>query len=189
MPTMPKPRRIRWQHLLILALACSAGSPPAAPRAAAFAKIKCHQTAGVASVDPIVYHNQPTAHAHSHQFFGNNGNDRVDGGAGDDLLRGGSGNDRVTGGSGVDTMFGGSGNDRLDAVDDRRDAVINCGPGNDRAVIDRTALIRDGRGGVSARRYDFHGVRLEVDSDEDCIDAIKKYLSYFPQNCEVVRRR
>jgi hypothetical protein len=34
-------------------------------------------------------------------------------------------------------MFGGSGDDRLDAVDDRRDAVINCGPGNDRAVIDR----------------------------------------------------
>jgi acetyl-CoA carboxylase carboxyltransferase component len=25
---------------------------------------------------------------------------------------------------------------------------------------------------------------LEVDSDEDCIEAIKKYLSYFPQNCE-----
>jgi acetyl-CoA carboxylase carboxyltransferase component len=26
---------------------------------------------------------------------------------------------------------------------------------------------------------------LEVDSDEDCIEAIKKYLSYFPQNCEL----
>jgi acetyl-CoA carboxylase carboxyltransferase component len=25
---------------------------------------------------------------------------------------------------------------------------------------------------------------LEVDSDEECIEAIKKYLSYFPQNCE-----
>jgi len=25
---------------------------------------------------------------------------------------------------------------------------------------------------------------LEVDSDEDCIDAIKKYVSFFPQNCE-----
>jgi methylmalonyl-CoA decarboxylase subunit alpha len=25
---------------------------------------------------------------------------------------------------------------------------------------------------------------LEVDSDEDCIDAIKRYLSFFPQNCE-----
>ncbi len=25
---------------------------------------------------------------------------------------------------------------------------------------------------------------LEVDSDEDCIEAIKAYLSYFPQNCE-----
>ena len=25
---------------------------------------------------------------------------------------------------------------------------------------------------------------LEVDSDEDCIEAIKDYLSYFPQNCE-----
>ncbi len=26
---------------------------------------------------------------------------------------------------------------------------------------------------------------LEVDSDEECIEAIKKYLSYFPQNCEL----
>ena len=25
---------------------------------------------------------------------------------------------------------------------------------------------------------------LEVDSDEECIEAIKSYLSYFPQNCE-----
>src|SRR3954464_15094247 len=25
---------------------------------------------------------------------------------------------------------------------------------------------------------------LEVDSDEDCIEAIKRYLSFFPQNCE-----
>jgi len=25
---------------------------------------------------------------------------------------------------------------------------------------------------------------LEVDSDEECIDAIKRYLSFFPQNCE-----
>ena len=25
---------------------------------------------------------------------------------------------------------------------------------------------------------------LEVESDEDCIEAIKEYLSYFPQNCE-----
>ena len=25
---------------------------------------------------------------------------------------------------------------------------------------------------------------LEVESDEACIDAIKQYLSYFPQNCE-----
>ena len=28
---------------------------------------------------------------------------------------------------------------------------------------------------------------LEVDSDEDCIEAIRKYLSYFPQNCELSR--
>ena len=26
---------------------------------------------------------------------------------------------------------------------------------------------------------------LEVDSDEACIEAVKKYLSYFPQNCEL----
>src|SRR5436309_3087464 len=44
---------------------------------------------------------------------GNGGNDRIRGLAGDDQLTGGPGNDRVFGGQGNDTIFGVQGNDRL----------------------------------------------------------------------------
>ena len=71
---------------------------------------------------------------------GGSGNDRVDGGSGDDVVRGGSGNDRVIGGSGRDELWGGRGNDLLYAADNRRDASIDCGPGRDVAVIDRSSI-------------------------------------------------
>ncbi|MES2149175.1 MAG: Ig-like domain-containing protein [Pseudomonadota bacterium] len=44
---------------------------------------------------------------------GGNGNDTLDGGAGNDLLSGGSGNDNLLGGEGNDSLDGGSGNDSL----------------------------------------------------------------------------
>lgn len=68
--------RVSWHRATALALALllpAAAAVAAAPSANALAKIKCHQTVGVASVDPIVFHNQTTTMAHSHQFFGNNG--------------------------------------------------------------------------------------------------------------------
>jgi hypothetical protein len=67
---------------------------------------------------------------------GGDGNDSVDGGRGDDLVRGAAGDDRLDGGSGKDRFEGGPGNDRLDAVDGKRD-VVRCGPGRDRARVDR----------------------------------------------------
>ena len=65
------------------------------------------------------------------------GDDRVDGDSGRDGVSGGPGDDRVIGGTGRrDRMFGRTGNDRLNAVDNVRDAIVNCGPGRDRARID-----------------------------------------------------
>ena len=62
---------LRTAAITALAVLLPMGALAAAPSATALAKIKCHQTTGVASVDPIVYHNQPQAKAHPHQFFGN----------------------------------------------------------------------------------------------------------------------
>lgn len=41
-------------------------------QAQAFLLVKCGQTVGTASVDPIVNHNDPMPSMHEHQFFGNN---------------------------------------------------------------------------------------------------------------------
>jgi Ca2+-binding RTX toxin-like protein len=45
--------------------------------------------------------------------FGGIGDDRLEGGDGDDLLNGGAGNDVLFGGDGVDRLIGGSGDDSL----------------------------------------------------------------------------
>ncbi|MEB3212173.1 MAG: serine hydrolase [Leptolyngbyaceae bacterium] len=46
-------------------------------------------------------------------LFGNNGNDRIQGGKKNDVLNGGSGRDRLLGNHGDDLLVGGSGGDRL----------------------------------------------------------------------------
>ena len=72
---------------------------------------------------------------HDDTIFGLGGNDTLLGGAGDDRIYGGSGRDVITGGSGADRLFGGRGSDTIFAADGERD-IIDCGPGNDRAVVD-----------------------------------------------------
>jgi Ca2+-binding RTX toxin-like protein len=72
---------------------------------------------------------------HDDVIFGLGGNDTLLGGAGDDRIYGGSGNDVITGGSGADHLYGGGGSDTIFAADGERD-FIDCGPGNDRAVVD-----------------------------------------------------
>ena len=47
-------------------------------------------------------------------FFGDRGNDNLDGGSGNDSLWGGSDNDSVKGGSGDDMLSGNQGDDKLD---------------------------------------------------------------------------
>lgn len=72
-------------------------------------------------------------------LFGGAGNDYIDGGLGDDLLRGQRGSDTLDGGAGADQLFGGfgrdfadggAGNDRL--VGARGADDLNGGAGNDR---------------------------------------------------------
>jgi hypothetical protein len=69
-------------------------------------------------------------------IFGLGGNDTLLGGAGSDRIFGGAGNDVVTGGAGADRLWGGRGSDTINAVDGERD-YIDCGPGPDRAVVDK----------------------------------------------------
>jgi hypothetical protein len=75
-------------------------------------------------------------------LYGGAGSDSLVGGAGDDLLSGGVGADRLLDSRGRDTFIGGLGNDRIDARDAttagaRRADVVDCGPGFDRARVDR----------------------------------------------------
>ena len=72
---------------------------------------------------------------HDDVIFGLGGNDTLLGGAGDDRIYGGSGNDVITGGAGADHLWGGRGSDTILAADGERD-IIDCGAGNDRAVVD-----------------------------------------------------
>jgi hypothetical protein len=69
-------------------------------------------------------------------IFGLGGNDTLLGGAGSDRIFGGAGNDVITGGGGADRLWGGRGSDTINAVDGERD-YIDCGPGPDRAVVDK----------------------------------------------------
>jgi Ca2+-binding RTX toxin-like protein len=73
-------------------------------------------------------------------IFGLGGNDTLLGGAGDDRIYGGPGRDVITGGSGADHLYGGPGSDTIFAVDGERD-IVDCGPGNDRAVVDSVDVV------------------------------------------------
>ena len=65
------------------------------------------------------------------------GNDSLSGGAGNDTLSGSTGNDKLSGGSGKNRYSGGSGNDTINARNRRKRETVDCGPGRDRATVDR----------------------------------------------------
>ncbi len=69
------------------------------------------------------------------------GNDTLVGGAGDDRLEGGPGNDVLVGGAGTDRLLGGDGSDTIFADDGVRD-FVDCGVGNDRAVVDAVDIVK-----------------------------------------------
>ena len=66
---------------------------------------------------------------------GGRGNDRLNTGSGNDLVRGGEGNDRIDGGRGFDILLGQAGDDRLEGGS-HRDLLIG-GDGSDRISGDR----------------------------------------------------
>jgi Ca2+-binding RTX toxin-like protein len=69
------------------------------------------------------------------KMYGNGGNDIMSGDDGKDVLRGGSGDDRISGGNGQDEIFAGSGDDFVVAGDDKSADEVNCGLGNDTAIL------------------------------------------------------
>ncbi|HEY6056369.1 MAG TPA: hypothetical protein VIU86_20735, partial [Gaiellaceae bacterium] len=75
-------------------------------------------------------------------LLGRAGNDTLVGGAGNDLIDGGAGNDVLVGGTGDDRILGGLGSDTILAADGQRD-VIDCGAGNDRAVVDSIDVVKN----------------------------------------------
>ncbi len=70
------------------------------------------------------------------RMWGEDGDDYVEGGRGDDALDGGAGADQLFGGFGRDRLRGGDGDDELNAFDNSAD-VVDCGAGNDVAIVDR----------------------------------------------------
>ncbi|HZJ29654.1 MAG TPA: hypothetical protein VFD37_06675, partial [Solirubrobacterales bacterium] len=74
-------------------------------------------------------------------LVGDSGNDRLLGGKGPDRLTGGAGADTLVGGGGVNRYDAGSGNDIVRAANGRRE-LVSCGPGRDRARVDRRDLVR-----------------------------------------------
>jgi Ca2+-binding RTX toxin-like protein len=65
-------------------------------------------------------------------LLGRGGRDRLNGLSGGDCLNGNRGRDRLRGGPGDDV---------LRARDGRRD-VLDCGPGQDKAIVDRRDRVR-----------------------------------------------
>jgi hypothetical protein len=63
--------------------------------------------------------------------------DFLSGGRGDDVLRGKAGDDRLLGTQGRDRFVSGTGDDEINAAMNDRDRAIRCGPGQDKAIIDR----------------------------------------------------
>jgi hypothetical protein len=72
----------------------------------------------------------------SDRLFGDDGNDVLKGGTRNDVLFGGPGDDQLLPGPGADRVSAGAGNDVVNARDGVRER-IDCGPGSDRARVDR----------------------------------------------------
>jgi Ca2+-binding RTX toxin-like protein len=68
-------------------------------------------------------------------IFGDTGDDRLLGGAGNDSIYGKDGDDYIDGRGGHDTLSGGAGDDIIISNDDVQD-IVKCGPGFDRVDAD-----------------------------------------------------
>jgi Ca2+-binding RTX toxin-like protein len=72
---------------------------------------------------------------------GGAGNDNLRGDGGSDILSGGTGADVISTGSGANSVNGGKGADRIAAANRVRE-TIRCGPGRDRATVDRRDRVK-----------------------------------------------
>jgi len=111
-------------------------SDPTEPIALAPPHIKGRTIIGTAHDDYLA------GGGHDDTIYGEGGNDTLLGGAGDDTIYGGAGNDVITGGAGADKLYGGPGSDTIYAADGERD-IIDCGPGQDRAVVDSFDVVKN----------------------------------------------
>ena len=82
------------------------------------------------------------AHTGDDRVSGGSGVDDILSGKGDDVSKGGGGGDQLFDNQGKDHLRGGPGNDRFSAHDGDRDR-IDCGPGEDIALIDRKDVAID----------------------------------------------
>ena len=60
-------------------------------------------------------------------------NESLEGSNGNDEMIGDSGNNTLFGHIGADSFYGEGGSDLIEAIDDQKDKVIDCGPGHDPA--------------------------------------------------------
>ena len=72
------------------------------------------------------------------ELRGGPGRDIIGGGAGADIIHGGAGADTIQGGAGKDTIKAGAGDDIVRTWADGTPDVVDCGSGDDHAVIDST---------------------------------------------------
>lgn len=74
--------------------------------------------------------------------FGTDSADKLTGNAAENTLDGNAGDDTIDGGPGSDGLFGSEGDDHIVSTDGSVDRV-DCGPGNDEAIVDSRDSVRD----------------------------------------------
>ena len=74
------------------------------------------------------------------RLTGGSGNDRIFAGSGNDIVHGDAGDDLIDPALGNDHVYGGRGNDLIKTRGGERD-WISCGPGIDRAEVDKQDIV------------------------------------------------
>jgi Ca2+-binding RTX toxin-like protein len=102
-------------------------------------------------------------------LIGGNGDDTLTGGDGPNDIDGGDGGDVINPGGGPDFVDGGTGNDRINARDGAQDR-IECGDGNDQAIIDEFDSVSNCEDVQASRELmpdvDADGVPAPADCDD-----------------------
>ncbi|MEW6645851.1 MAG: cadherin-like domain-containing protein [Pseudomonadota bacterium] len=117
---------------------------------------------GDAEGDVLINIENLSGSAHDDVLIGDDGVNRLDGGAGNDILDGGAGDDVLFGGAGRDVLLGGTGNDYLDGGAD--DDVLLGGDGDDMLLGGGGRNLLDGGDGTDVALFDgeFESYRFSV---------------------------